>query len=470
MVLIVPLVSSHVSASFVPPDLLEAAPGWSPAFFAGPAAVALRAGSRGVSVSDLGGGVLEGWRVSETPGALAYNPRAATTPVYRQGNIGRLRLVLTARHWDPPQMTGRWCVQPDDVVLNKLAPVRAAFVSAAARRHPVDGNSLIVRGLSRPSAVWVTLCINQPGYEQLLLSESGGLRRVGIGTLASLRVPAVPPEMDGLSARLRDVLDELTLAGETLQRVRLEAAEVANAAPALGPDPRLGAFFGREAVSNDSWLPSAVALRAEQTVLEDEHGWVMLSELASADNRTRLGHASEGTRTLRLSDVADDLFVPATEGSASDVESISSRTLAKPLVPGEVLLSTLGRSFRAAYVDEGVPPNTFPVDSWVRLLFRETPAAWALLLSTEPLRSQAARLAVGSVQQFVPPDALRSLRVPTPPREVRDRWQRTVERHHAQRRSLDRRWSALSSELSAVFDAVHKPFMASRSLAQEVLQ
>src|SRR6218665_2464684 len=140
MVLIVPLVSSHVSASFVPPDLLEAAPGWSPAFFAGPAAVALRAGSRGVSVSDLGGG-LEGWRVSETPGALAYNPRAATTPVYRQGNIGRLRLVLTARHWDPPQMTGRWCVQPDDVVLNKLAPVRAAFVSAAAGRHPGRGKA-----------------------------------------------------------------------------------------------------------------------------------------------------------------------------------------------------------------------------------------------------------------------------------------------------------------------------------------
>lgn len=52
-----------------------------------------------------------------------------------------------------------------------------------------------------------------------------------------------------------------------------------------------------------------------------------------------------------------------------------SRTLAQPLVPGEVLLSTLGSSFRTAYVDHEVPKNTFPSDGWVRVRFRETPAA-----------------------------------------------------------------------------------------------
>ena len=102
--------------------------------------------------------------------------------------------------------------------------------------------------------------------------------------------------------------------------------------------------------------------------------------------------------------------------------------------------------------------------------FRETPAAWALLLSTAPIRSQAARLTVGSVQQFVRPDALRSLRALTSPREVRDRWQRAVERHHALRRPIDRRWAVLASELTAVFDAVHKPSSSPRSLAKEVRQ
>ncbi|MGK3990753.1 hypothetical protein WME99_47345 [Sorangium sp. So ce136] len=191
-----------------------------------------------------------------------------------------------------------------------------------------------------------------------------------------------------------------------------------------------------------------------------------IGELASPDDRARLPRAHEGARALQLSDVGDDLLVSSLYG-ASNSEIIPSRTLATPLVLGEVLLSTLGINFRAACVDDDVPPNTFPVDGWVRLRFRETPAAWAPLLSTEPLRSQATRLTVGSVQQFVPPDALRSLQVPTPPREVRDRWQRAVERHRARRGSLDHQWSALANELSAVFDAVHQPFANARSHAKE---
>lgn len=461
-------VSSHVSAEFISPDLLRSAPGWSPTYFAGATAVALRAGLIGQSIRELGGRVIEGWRLSETPGALAYDSRAATTPVYRQVNIGPLRLQLGVQHWDPPQIIGQWCVQPDDVVLNKLAPVRAAIVSPNAKRHPVDSNVLVVRGLSRSEAAWVALCLNQPGYEQLLLIESGVLRRVGLGALGSLRVPPVPPQMDGLSARLRDALDEQMLASETLHRVRIEANEATSTAPTQPHNLGIGAFFTCDAVTNDSWLPSATALRAEQAALAEELGWVAIADLASWEDRARLTHAPDGARALRLRDVGEDLFVTPTDDTKEDI--VPSRTLGKPLVPGEVLLSTLGSSFRAAYVDDGVRPNTFPVDGWVRLRFRETPAAWALLLSTEPLRAQAARLAVGSVQQFVPPDALSSLRVPMPPREVRDRWQRAVERHHAQRRMQERQWAAIVDEMTALFEAVHRPFGEIRPRAKEPVQ
>ncbi len=455
----------HELSTFVSPDLLDAAPGWSPMYFAGPAAVALRAGFTGQSLRDLGGRVLEGWRLSETPGALTYDPRAAATPVYRQANIGRLRMLLGKQHWAPPQITDRWCVRPDDVVLNKLAPLRAAYVSPNARRHPVDGNSLIVRGLSTSAAAWVALCLNQSGYEQLLLIESGVLKRVGLGALASLRVPPVPTEMEGLSVRLRDLLDEATLTGEALHCVHNEANAETKAAPGRVHTLGSGSFFPRDAVSNESWLPSAIALRAEQSILEEEVGWVALAELATFDDRARLSRTQDGARALRLSDVGDDLLVSSAEG-APIPELIANRTLAKPLVPGEVLISTLGNSFRAAYVDDDVPPNTHPVDGWVRLRFHETPAAWALLLSTEPMRAQAAGLTVGSTQQFVPPEALRSLRLPNPSRDMRDRWQRAVERHHAQRRSLDRRWSSLMREFTALFDAIHRPFTSSKEVLQ----
>lgn len=460
--------SSHVAIEIVPPDLLAAAPGWAPAYFAGPAAVALRANRHGLTVAQLGGRVLEGWRVSETPGALTYDPRTATTPIYRQSNIGRLRLLLAGSHWETPQLAERWCVQPGDVVLNKLAPVRAALISPAARRHPVDGNSLIVRGLSGPIATWLALCLNRTEYEQLLLIESGVLRRVGLGTLANLRLPPVPPEMDSLYMALRDVLDEMLLVGESIQRIKAAAEEVATA-PSAQRDLHEGIFFECESMSNASWLPDAVALRADQSALE-ELDWVPIRSLATADHRSRLLSAPKGARALRLSDVADDLFVKPVEEIADPADLATGRTLGEPLVAGEVLLSTLGTSFRVAYVDDGVSPNTFPMDGWVRLRFRETPAAWALLLSTHHIRLQTARLAIGSVRQFVPPQTLLSVHVPAPERETRERWQRAVERHHAQGRVLDRRWSTLLNALARMFDDTHG-LSANRAFqGHEVLQ
>jgi len=351
-------------------------------------------------------------------------------------------------------MVDRWCVQPGDIVLNKLAPLRAAFVSPAARRHPVDGNSLIVRGLPLSAAAWLALCLNRPEYEQLLLIESGVLRRVGLGTLANLRLPPVPAEMDAISRALREVLDQMLLVGESIHRVKGEAAQVA-IAPIAQHDPRDGTFFERESMSSDSWLPAAVALRSEQSALAEELAWVPVRSLAAADTRSRLLSAPDGARTLRLSDVADDLFVGALRDKPDAAHLATGRTLSKPLIAGEVLLSTLGASFRVAYVDDDIPPNTFPTDGWVRLRFRETPAAWALLLSTQQVRSQTARLAVGSVQQFVPPEALLSVHVPTLERETRDRWQRAVERHHSQRRQIDRRWTTLLTTLAGVFDDAH---------------
>lgn len=412
--------------------------------------------------------MLEGWRVSETPKALDYDPRAASTPVYRQANIKPLRLQLGIQHWASPRIEGRWCVRPGDVVLNKLAPIRAAIIPPAAKRHPVDGNSLIIRDLSRAEAAWVALCLNHAGYERLLLLDSGVLDRVGLKALGALRLPPIPPEMDALSARLRDALDEQTLAGEAMHHVRTEANTLTGTAPTTTRPLRSGAFFARDSVTHDSWLPSAAALRAEQEALVEELGWVAIGELATWDDRSRLAHVPESARSLRLRDVGDDLFVASGEDTNEDL--VPARTLAKPLVPGEVLLSTLGSSFRAAYIDDDVPRNTFPTDGWVRVRFRETPAAWALLLSTDALRSQAARLAVGSVQQFVPPDALRSLRLPVPPREVRDRWQRAVERHHAQRRAQDGEWAALVREMTALFSAAHRPFAETNPVAKEAIQ
>lgn len=464
-----PIVSSHVASAFVSADLLGAAPSWCPAYFAGPASAALRAGRAGSTIADLGGQVLEGWRVSETPGAQAYDPRAAETPIYRQSNVGRFQLLLAEGHWAAPQMANRWCVRPGDVVLNKFAPLRAAVVSPAARRHPVDGNSLIVRGLPRPLETWLAVCLNRPEYEHLLLIESGLMRRVGIGSMSGLRLPPVPGEMAQLGVALRELLDDTLLVEGRLHQAKAEAAELSQA-PSGRDDLREGMFFGARTLSSDSWLPNSISLAHDQSRLADELEWRPLRVLAHAAPRRRLPSVPGGARALRLSDVADDLFVAESSAQDDPSEINRTRTLDKPLIPGEVLLSTLGTSFRTAYVDEGVPRHTYVSDGWVRLRFRETPAAWALLLSTPAAREQTRRLAIGSVQQFVPPEALLNVHVPTPDRETRDRWQRILDRHHAQRRELEQRWHSLLSALARVYDHAHGRYLARPSRDREVLQ
>src|SRR5690349_3570121 len=102
------IVSSHVFFNRVAVDLLAAAPGWLPSYFSGASAAALRAGLSGQTIVEAGGEVLEGWRVSEMPTALDYDPRAVFTPVYRQGNIKPFRLQLGAQHWTSPHIEGRW--------------------------------------------------------------------------------------------------------------------------------------------------------------------------------------------------------------------------------------------------------------------------------------------------------------------------------------------------------------------------
>lgn len=444
--------------------MFSEASSWSPVLFSGIGSVALRAGRSGRAVGESAD-IIEGWRASASPTAVDFDPRAAVTPIYRPVNVQQFRLHPDPEHWASPHIQGRWCVRPGDVVLNKAAPVRAAYVSPAAYRHPVDGNSIILRGLPRPHAVWVMVCLNHPGYERLLVMSAGTLDRVGLKALADLRVPPPPPAMEGISARLSDALDDATMLGEALHHLRAEAEQVTSEGRTTSPSPRPGTFFTPPSLDNDNWLPKATTLRARQAVLAAEHGWIALGDLASWQPRDRLTTVPEGAHALRLRDVGEDLFVAPPTVTIDNLDL--ARTLATPLVPGDVLLSTFGTSFRAATVDDDVPRPTFLSDGWVRIRVRETPAAFALLLSTTAIRTQAAELTIGSVHQFVPPEALRSLRVPVPPREVRERWQRAVERHHAQRRRHDALWAALVHEMNTVFETTHRPFAKARPDSKE---
>lgn len=96
----------------------------------------------------MGGQVLEDWRVSEPPGALTYDSLATSTPIYRQSNVGRLRILLSEDKWDSPSMTNRETRGP---FLSGPAVRWVLFYFRDSRRSnkdEVEINSLIPRSAS----------------------------------------------------------------------------------------------------------------------------------------------------------------------------------------------------------------------------------------------------------------------------------------------------------------------------------
>ena len=434
----------------VSPELLMLAPGWSPAFFVGRAARALRFGLSGQTVSELGGICIDGWRASDSPNSVAFDERIAQAHLYRQSNIQCFYLTLADEHWNPPEQEEIWCVQPGDVVVTKFAPIRAALAPENARRHPVDGNTIIVRGLVPDFAAWLAICLNRPEFQELLLISAGILRRVGLRALASLRLPPLPAVAPKLAAILFELLDRRVSIAEQHHLARLEA-DAAAASDEVGRDLGDGRFVPSSSLSSASWLPATVAISAFQSTLARQHAWVTLGDLATLASGDRLAAMPPNACVVRVSDVGDDLFVPSLP-NGNDAQPW--RTFSQPLVEGDVLVSLFGPNPRPAYLDAAVPVDAYPTDSWARLRFHQTPAAWALLLSTASIQAQIRRLVTGVVQQFVPRRALLTVHLPVPEQATLDRWQRTVERHHAQRRALDQTWNALLSDIAQLFDDI----------------
>ena len=445
---------THVS--FISPMALWRFPeyGWAPSYFVGPSARVIRASQAGLTIDELNGQVLEGWRISSTLGTVSYDPRSADVPIYRQSHIQPLCLLPDGQHWRQPVESGPWCVQTGDVVINKMAPIRAGIVSPLCPRHPIDGNCLIVRGLGPAAALWLAICLNDSAYANLLLAGQTGIQRLSQAALKGFRVPPVPIEAENLSRRLFAILDDIILAREIVHRLKAEASE-ASAITVTMPDLRDGIMVPGATVGVDNWLPSTVVLRALQAQIAADYQWVAVGSLVSLESRTRLAQLPPNAHVLRLGDVADDFFVPAADAKKASETAPANRTLAQQLLPGDVLVSTLGNSFRTAYADSDIQTRIYPSDAWVRLRFNETPAAWALLLSTPIVKSQVARLAIGVMQQFVPPSSLLDLLVPTPDRSTRDRWQRQFDQHHTGRRIIEQSWAQFQKACRNLFDVIH---------------
>jgi hypothetical protein len=428
---------------------LNAAESWLPSLFCSQAGRVARLAAYSRRVGDVAQKCLDGWRTSPDLQSVLYDPLSENSPRYRQANISVFFLNIEMHHCQRPIVENRpYCVIPGDVLVPRIPPLHACLVSESNHRHPIDGNCFLVRGMKPVDAAWLLALLNEKEFESWFVARSGSwtLPRIGLRDLRNCPFPEPPEGILEWSTRLLDWVEKFTsnatrlfalqseISGHVFESLSDEILQKYRLFPGVREPASL--------LSSDSLLPGHVENEYQQRLLK-EKGLLRLKDLAqtaaSGFNRLKDGHASR-LHVLTLRDVAD-IYIPLVE--LSSPETRLGRFFSEPVSPGEVLISSLVTNPKIAYADPNIHDKIHPIDHWLRLRFRETPGAWALVLSSPAVSSQLGKLATGSAQQFTKLGSLMELYVPNIDSILRFRWQNRLDELLADRRRLDEEWKAI---------------------------
>ena len=350
------------------------------------------------------------------------------------------------------QLGSRYGIRAGDVLVSKALPVKAAWVAPSYPHSRIDGACYAVRNLAAAQGLWLTFCLNQSNYSICLGRRSGGsvLPRISQSELRRFPIPNIPVEFERIADGIAECIDARVLSSLEFARLRDEVTETVEgfvpeeaAEVSAGTDSfKTWSMRFRCSSVESSLVPSHVAVGAFQDVLRRRGDWRLVSDLVSLrkPSSDRLGDVGYEYPYLRLSDVADDLRPPA--DPAVSLEA-NRNIFAEPMRQEEVFHSLLATSPRTVFVSREPDREIFPVDYWARLRFLETPAAWALVLQTDPVSKQLKALAMGAAQQFATVAAVNRLAVPPIPYDTRQTWDKRLRRWHEKRGELDHTWRQL---------------------------
>ncbi|WP_295390172.1 hypothetical protein [uncultured Thiodictyon sp.] len=449
-----------MKADWIAADQVVLADDWRPDYQLSRAAWLGRHAGEWAPLGRLGG-CLDGWRVSSNPAASGYDPRIECAPVYRLRHIEPMELRTQAEHWLPPLLAEEpFCVQPMDVILRRVGSVAAALVSELHRRHPVDANLGIIRGLAPDQALWTAYCLNQPHYRDYL--ETSGsiteLVRVGLRHIAGMPIAPKPAGMNALAQDYFEALNRDSQSFEQLFRLRRELSDwLAERLPDTAAfmsgslATRRWARFAPEDLSDQ--LNMAVAEQHQMVRTLQETGLAApLGSLAQIAPREPREANPETCRALRISDLDQQFGIaPRLAGRPE----LAWRTQVRPLAQFDVLLSTFAADPKVAFVAEPVTECILPSEQLITLCFHRFQGAFALLMESALVRAQWVRLATGSVQRFVQPAAVDQLVLPVPDQGLAERWHASLVDLMAKRRAARHRMDALLAEVGRLYDAIH---------------
>ncbi len=418
---------------WIDPKQMVTAWDWRPIFHLSPAMYLERLGAHW---SRLGGSAecLDGWRVSSNPASVAYDERVEMAPIYRMRHVGDTQLLTEAKHWEAPVVVGEpFCVRPNDVLVRKVGKVGAAPVNELHRRHPVDANVAIVRGLEPAMALWVAYCLNRPLYRAYLERLEGmtNLPRVGLKQLGSMPVAPPPAGFGEFARRYAQYLMDFDQAQDRLSRLRGEVGSWVGERFAdykdfmsLALDARRWCRFEPEDLV-EVLLISVMEQRYLARRLRQEGAALPLTKLASVNPRHPTVEHEFGCKVLRISDLDDHLGIAT---HLAEREDVAWRVQRRPVKRFDVLVSTFAAESRVAFAAASMGECVLPTEQLVTLCFHHHQGAYALLMESALVQAQWQRLATGSMQRFVPPASVRQLVMPVLDSVLAEEWhERLVE-------------------------------------------
>jgi len=466
---------------------------WRPVYHLSPAAVLPRIGDDWHSVADSAVELHDGWRFSDrvesdwylrhvalrdpahrdsatgeylqipaTPEererAGQYKKTIECERFYRMRHVGDMELHVNAVLMEQPTINQlNACVVPGDVVVRRVGHVGAALVTRFHRRHPVDANIAILRGLDSHQAVWVTYCLNQSIYRSYFEQAGaiGPMVRVGLKQLASMPLAECPKAFDVLADQFWFHYERQVQADDHLQRLRGEVADwiagrLQERVLFSNGSGLVARFFHAEDIGQ-TLNYSATEQNQIRRELIQEHECVPLSHLAEVNPKGG-STPEESDRILKIGDLTGQLDILLDSAQSSDSRWRYHR---RPLRPLSVLVSTFVQEPKVALFTDVQSVKTFASEQLAVLNFHHTPGAYALLLETDLVRQQIVRLATGTVQRFVQPEFFKQIVVPVIETEIAKDWHQRmidIQRNKAEaRRALVR----LKDEMYSVYRQVH---------------
>lgn len=479
---------------------------WRAEYHVSPAGLLVRLGKTWPSLGSRGPEILDGWRFSENPRSAWYRANVllqeddgivpercgGVSPAgvdqarwkravelkqtidqkryYRMRHVGVMRLVPEQEQFESPLIAKKpYCLCPGDVLIRRVGQVVAGPVADHHRRHPVDANVGIVRGLHPMEGVWLAFCLNQPVYQDYLVQSAGitTLPRVGLKRLGTMPLAPRPEGFDEPARIYLNGLDELAQAEERLFQLRRRVREwmdraTEGIAETDGSRRIRTRFFAAQDMDEALTYAGAMQNRVQRLTLDQ--GGQRLDQLAEVCPRFPKENAA-GSKVLKIAHL-DDQFGYAL--NLHNEQNVRWRVQPRAVHRYDVLVSSFVQDPRVMYAHSPLPNKIFPTDQLVSFRFHFFPGAYALLLETPFATRQMARLATGMAQRFVRPSALSGLVLPFLDREHAGLW------HARLNEILDRRQQAMAvmdqarERMEDLFHDVHPRFagahMASRRM------